>query len=76
MKKLRFLIWLMALIVGTASLSAQQSYTLKGTVEDSAGELLTGASVVVKGTSEGVATDIDGNFAIKVKMAMSSQYLT
>lgn len=66
----------MALIVGTASLSAQQSYTLKGTVEDSAGELLTGASVVVKGTSEGVATDIDGNFAIKVKMAMSSQYLT
>lgn len=67
MKKLRFLIWLMALIVGTASLSAQQSYTLKGTVEDSAGELLTGASVVVKGTSEGVATDIDGNFAIKVK---------
>lgn len=67
MKKLRFLIWLMVLIAGTASLSAQQSYTLKGTVEDSTGELLTGASVVVKGTSEGVATDIDGNFALNVK---------
>lgn len=67
MKKLRFLIWLMTLIAGTAGLSAQQSYTLKGTVEDQTGEFLIGASVVVKGTSEGVSTDIDGNFAIKVK---------
>lgn len=67
MKKLRFLIWLMPLIAGTAGLSAQQSYTLKGTVEDQTGEFLIGASVVVKGTSEGVSTDIDGNFAIKVK---------
>lgn len=53
MKKLRFLIWLMTLIAGTAGLSAQQSYTLKGTVEDQTGEFLIGASVVVKGTSEG-----------------------
>ena len=67
MKKHRFLIWLLTLIIGTVSLSAQEAYTLRGVVEDSAGEPLTGASVLVKGTTNGVASDIDGNFAIKVK---------
>lgn len=59
--------WLLAFIIGTVSLSAQDSYTLRGVVEDSTGEPLTGASVLVKGTTNGVATDIDGNFALKVK---------
>lgn len=67
MKKHRFLIWLLTLIIGTVILSAQEAYTLRGVVEDSAGEPLTGASVLVKGTTNGVASDIDGNFAIKVK---------
>lgn len=67
MKKHRFLIWLLTLIIGTVSLSAQDAYTLRGVVEDGTGEPLTGASVLVKGTTEGVATDIDGNFALKVK---------
>ncbi len=67
MKKLKQLLWLFCFIIGTASLSAQQQYTLKGEVLDQIGEPLTGVSVIVKGTTLGVTTDIDGNFAIKVK---------
>ena len=40
---------------------AQQSQTATGTVEDSMGPVI-GASVVVKGTTNGVITDFDGNF--------------
>ncbi|CAM3591709.1 TonB-dependent receptor [Flavobacterium gelidilacus] len=38
--------------------------TLKGTILDNLGQTLTGVSVVVKGTSNGVATDFDGNFTL------------
>ena len=59
------MLWLMMLIAGTVSLSAQ-GYTLKGTVEDTTNEPLIGASVVIKGTSQGTMTDFDGNFTLKV----------
>ena len=42
----------------------QQSQTATGTVEDSMGPVI-GASVVVKGTTNGVITDFDGNFALE-----------
>ena len=45
------------------SASAQKS-VVKGTVKDSDGELLMGAGVVVKGTSQGTITDADGNFVL------------
>ncbi len=38
--------------------------TLKGTVLDNLGQTLPGVSVVVKGTTNGVATDFDGNFTL------------
>lgn len=38
-----------------------------GTVRDSDGEPLAGATVLIEGTKEGVATDIDGNFSILTK---------
>ncbi|WP_228237845.1 SusC/RagA family TonB-linked outer membrane protein [Allomuricauda sp. M10] len=44
----------------------QQDITIRGTVTDSGGNPLPGASVVEKGTSNGVQTDFDGNFSIKV----------
>lgn len=44
----------------SALASAQQKVT--GTVVDSNGDPVIGASVVVKGTSTGAVTDIDGNF--------------
>lgn len=43
-----------------------QSITVKGTVKDNTGEPVIGASVVQKGTSNGIVTDIDGNFSLNV----------
>lgn len=43
-----------------------QQITVKGTVKDGSGQPLMGASVLVKGTSHGTATDFDGNFELKV----------
>lgn len=40
--------------------------TVKGTVKDAKGEPIPGASVIVKGTQSGVATDVDGRFEIRV----------
>ena len=42
----------------------QQSGACTGTVKDSAGEPVIGASVVVKGTTNGIITDFDGNFSL------------
>lgn len=42
-----------------------QAGTLKGQVVDVNGEPIIGASVVIKGTSNGVITDLDGNFELK-----------
>lgn len=39
--------------------------TITGTVLDTESEPVIGASVVIKGTKLGVATDLDGNFTIK-----------
>ncbi len=43
-----------------------QSVTISGTVSDQAGVPLSGASVLVKGTSAGGIADFDGNFSIQV----------
>ena len=49
--------------------AAQQdlSFDMKGQVRDAMGEALIGVNVVVRGTTSGAITDIDGNFTIKVK---------
>ena len=48
--------------------AAAQSTTVKGTVIDKTGEPLVGVTVLEKGnTANGVATDLDGQFAITVK---------
>ena len=53
---------LAAFLVAAASLMAQ-TLTVKGTVKDNMGSVI-GASVVVKGTTNGVITDMDGNFTL------------
>ncbi len=54
-----------ALDTGVQNLSiSQQENTCKGVVKDSKGETIIGASVVVKGTSNGTITDFDGNFSL------------
>ena len=51
---------------GSSPLPAvQQAKKITGTVTDAMGPVI-GASVVVKGTSNGVATDFDGNFTLNV----------
>ena len=45
--------------------AAGQSATVKGTVTDNTGEPLMGAGIMVKGTSNGCITDLDGNFELK-----------
>jgi hypothetical protein len=40
--------------------------TVTGTVSSTDGESLIAASVLVKGTTQGVLTDLDGNYSIKV----------
>jgi TonB-linked SusC/RagA family outer membrane protein len=49
---------------GALSVFAQR--TISGKVTDAGGEPLIGASVVVKGTSSGTVTDIDGSYSISV----------
>ncbi|MBO5195070.1 MAG: TonB-dependent receptor plug domain-containing protein, partial [Bacteroidales bacterium] len=45
----------------------QDSITLKGKVTDKAGVPVIGASVLKKGTTSGVITDLDGNYSIQVR---------
>lgn len=56
----------MATPVGEPTVS-QQNDTVRGTVSDSSGEKLIGVNVVIKGSTMGVITDIDGNFALSAK---------
>lgn len=42
----------------------QQASSCKGTVKDAMGEPIIGASVMVEGTTNGVITDLDGNFSL------------
>lgn len=58
----------LALMLGAfgSSVWAQQLVTVKGTVKDAENNPVIGATVVVKGSSQGTATDIDGNYTISV----------
>ena len=62
--------FLLALTANTASAepttTQQQTVRISGKIVDSSGEPLIGASVVEKGTSNGTATDVDGNFTMTV----------
>ena len=47
-----------------SSAIVQQNETCKGIVKDATGESIIGASVIVKGTTNGAITDFEGNFAL------------
>lgn len=44
----------------------QSGITITGTVVDSDGLTMPGVNIIIKGTTTGVVTDIDGNFSISV----------
>ena len=48
-----------------ATIMQAQQITCKGNIADVSGEPIIGASVVVKGTSQGTVSDLDGNFTIQ-----------
>ena len=66
MKKnhLRVVIAAIHLFLGSVSAFAQQQ--ILGTVKDASGEPVVGAAVFVQGTTVGVSTDVNGQFAISV----------
>lgn len=57
------LLLILAVVFFTLDVSAQT--TINGQVKDDMGEAIIGASIVVKGTSNGTVTDFDGNFTLK-----------
>ena len=56
-------LFIILMLLGSICLHAQQ-LNVTGKVTDSQNEAIIGASVVIKGTSKGVITDIDGNFVL------------
>lgn len=65
MRKVTALI--IALAISILTMVAQTGpYTVKGKVVDEKGEPVIGAGIIIKQTSRGAVTDIDGNFSINI----------
>lgn len=54
-----------ALMPAKTKITQQKKHIIKGKVTDENGESLPGVSVVIKGTTVGVSTNIDGNYTLK-----------
>ena len=57
---------LMLMMLFVSATAMAQSVTVTGNVTDQTGEVVIGASILEKGTSNGTITDFDGNYAITV----------
>lgn len=64
--KSKILFMLIMSLLFSVSMFAQQTF-IKGIVKDATGEPVTGANIVVKGTTNGTTTDMDGNFQLNAK---------
>ena len=53
-------------IFDTPTIEKEEKKVVSGSVKDNSGELLLGVSIVLKGTSIGTVTDIDGNYSVEV----------
>ena len=62
---MKVLVLLLACVFGSAV--AQENSIVKGTVIDGSGEPLVGVSILVKGTTTGVVSGLDGSFTISVR---------
>lgn len=65
----RTMIMLLMLVLSIGAMNASAQVT--GTVVDPEGEPLTGATIMVVGTSVGTSADFDGNFSINAKSGQS-----
>lgn len=69
MKKIKHVFFMLVLCTISAAFSQQlsaQNSTVSGTITDEKGETIIGASVKVKGATEGTITDVNGKFSLKV----------
>jgi TonB-linked SusC/RagA family outer membrane protein len=62
---MRFVL-IIACLFSSGMLSAQQQKTITGTVTSSSGETLPGVSILIKGTTTGTVTNINGEFSLDV----------
>lgn len=60
------LIATLTLVLTVVASAFAQDHQVTGTVTDSAGEPVIGASVLIGGTKDGTFTDIDGNYSLTV----------
>lgn len=65
-KNLNVLILMLSLLLGNLAMAQQTVLTGKVT-DKSTGESLPGVSIVVKGTTNGTITNVDGDFTLGVK---------
>ncbi len=71
MNKLKhILLFLLMLGLGVAQAWAQS--TITGTVKDTDGEMLIGATVAIKGTQKGTQTDVDGKFSLEIPVGATN----
>ena len=62
---LKALLFVVGLLLSIGAFAQQM--TVKGHVKDATGEPVIGANVLIKGTTNGVITDFDGNFVLQAK---------
>lgn len=62
----RLMAFVLFLLVGMTSVFAQKQVNVSGKIVDELNEPMIGVSVFEKGTSNGVITDLDGNYALSV----------
>src|SRR4051812_16078427 len=63
----KILTLLIVLMLGVIIVNAQTTRTITGKVSDTTGNPVSGASILIKGTTRGVAAAPDGTFSIGVK---------
>ena len=66
MKNRRRFILFISILMSVSSVFGQAMKTLTGAVTDLSGEPLIGVSIVIKGTTNGTVTDIDGKYSLNI----------
>lgn len=79
MNRSKIKVKLLTILVFTVSFSFSllaQDRSINGTVRDTYGEPIIGATIMVKGTSIGTASDIDGNYTLSVPHSATTLHIT
>ncbi|MEQ9426581.1 MAG: SusC/RagA family TonB-linked outer membrane protein [Cyclobacteriaceae bacterium] len=60
-------VFIVCITIGCVGLTQAQTLSVSGTVTDDVGEPLPGASVLIKESTTGTVTDLEGNFSLQVE---------